>query len=71
MKVLGSTQFPTTPQLSILPTFVLPALVSDAQNPHLSHVVDLFNKFVSQPEVISADAITASPIHQRLLSKDV
>ena len=41
----------------------------DAQNPHLSHVVDLFNLYVSLSEVISVDAIIASPVHQRVLSK--
>ena len=41
----------------------------DAQNPHLSHTVDLFNKLVSPSEVISVDAITTSPVHQRVLSK--
>ena len=41
----------------------------DAQNPHLSHTVDLFNKLVSPSEVISVDAITTLPIHQRELSK--
>ena len=40
----------------------------DAQNPHLSHVVDLFNKLVSPSEVISVDAITTSPVHQRVLT---
>eukprot|EP00731_Ephydatia_muelleri_P012305 Em0006g1199a len=39
------------------------------ENPHLSHMVDLFNKLVSPPEVISVDAITTSPVHQRVLSK--
>eukprot|EP00731_Ephydatia_muelleri_P000760 Em0001g760a len=41
----------------------------DAQNPHLSHTVDLFNKLVSPSEVISVDAITTSPVQQRVLSK--
>ena len=41
----------------------------DAQNPHLSHAVDFFNTLVSPSEVISVEAITASPIHQRVLSK--
>ena len=41
----------------------------DAQNPHLSYAVDFFNTLVSPSEVISVDAITASPIHQRVLSK--
>ena len=41
----------------------------DAHNPHLSHTVDLFNKLVSPSEVISVDAITTSPIHQRVQSK--
>eukprot|EP00731_Ephydatia_muelleri_P014360 Em0008g80a len=41
----------------------------DAQNPHLSHTVDLLNKLVSPSEVISVDAITTSPVHQRVLSK--
>mgnify|MGYP003460779833 FL=1 len=41
----------------------------DAQNPHLSHTVDLFNKLVSPSEVISVDAITTSPVRQRVLSK--
>ena len=41
----------------------------DAQNPHLSHAVDFFNALVSPSEVISVEAITASPIHQRVLSK--
>eukprot|EP00731_Ephydatia_muelleri_P017572 Em0010g670a len=52
-----------------------PSLVSEAlqlfdvENPHLSHTVDLFNKLVSLSEVISVDAITNSPVHQRVLSK--
>eukprot|EP00731_Ephydatia_muelleri_P001362 Em0001g1362a len=52
-----------------------PSLVSEAlqlfdvENPHLSHTVDLFNKLVSPSEVISVDAITTSPVHQRVLSK--
>ena len=41
----------------------------DAQNPHLFHAVDFFNTLVSPSEVISVEAITASPIHQRVLSK--
>ncbi|KAL5486987.1 hypothetical protein EMCRGX_G019537 [Ephydatia muelleri] len=41
----------------------------DAQNSHLSHTVDLFKKLVSPSEVISVDAITTSPVHQRVLSK--
>ena len=41
----------------------------DAQNPNLSHMFDLFSKLVSLSEVISVDAITTSPIHQRVLSK--
>ena len=35
----------------------------DAQNPHLSHTVDLFNELDSPSEVISVDAITTSPVH--------
>ncbi|KAL5492004.1 hypothetical protein EMCRGX_G017390 [Ephydatia muelleri] len=52
-----------------------PSLVSEAlqlfnvENPHLSHTVDLLNKLVSPSEVISVDAITTSPVHQRVLSK--
>ncbi|KAL5500007.1 hypothetical protein EMCRGX_G011492 [Ephydatia muelleri] len=38
-------------------------------NPHLSHTIDLFNKLVSPSEVISVDAVTTSPVHQRVLSK--
>ena len=41
----------------------------DAQNPYLSHAVDFFNALVSPSEIISVEAITASPIHQRVLSK--
>ena len=41
----------------------------DAQIIHLSHAVDLFNNFVSLCELISVDSITASPFHQKVLSK--
>ena len=33
----------------------------NAQTPHLSYMVDLFNNFVSPSELISVDSITASP----------
>ena len=41
----------------------------DAQILHLSHAVDRFNNFVSLCELISVDSITASPFHQKVLSK--
>ena len=41
----------------------------NAQNTHLSYMVDLINNFVSPSELISLDSIRASPFHQKILSK--
>ena len=66
MEILGSVQFPTIPRL---PISLCDSGFGDAQNPHLSHVVDLFNNYVSPSELISVNSIIASTFHQKVLSK--
>ena len=57
MEVLGFAQFPTTPQLPILPPFVLLALVMHRIHTYLTWLISSTSL---SPCVISVDAITTS-----------